>query len=401
MAMVSVSRSSGLPGVLVSRMTVAVADADTPGVVVVQSGGTTRLYEGGTTDTYTVRLTQAPTATVRVRITPTATETANGIDQATYANKIRTRVVSIATAGGSTTGVGTDTAGTSTSPPANWSTEYVVTLAAVTNADVEGTALQAFAPVARRANLVQGPLSVSAASTRPAYDLNLDNFTPVLMPGETSGHPLRPTLPTINVDEAAQVDTLVVHNEDDPSTESATVTSTRITGLGMAPDLVVAGRRFDGGITYSGLEALELWLGYGADTVTVESTHNGTTAIHGGRGNDTVVLKTVDGHTVVYGDEDDDTVKLGSGLAGTNGMSVEKIAALVAVDGGAGYDTVVVDDSGDKTGDLGVLTTLAHRDGHGLADGLDRVYRLSLGAGATKITFVIAGVGYVDVDVAG
>ena len=156
----------------------------------------------------------------------------------------------------------------------------------------------------------------------------------------------------------------MVHNEDSPALERANVTRNRITGLGMAPDMVVAGRRFDGGITYDNFEALELRLGYGRDEVTVESTHNGTTAIFAGRGDDEVWLRTVDGHTVVYGQDGDDTVRLGRALG--TGQTVDDLAALVAVDGGAGYDSVYVDDCGrHRPPTSPAHPHLADRDGHG------------------------------------
>src|SRR5205823_13679412 len=56
----------GAPGLQVDPVSPLVEDGDTPGVVIDQSGGTTRLVEGatggtyGASDTYTVRLTMNP-----------------------------------------------------------------------------------------------------------------------------------------------------------------------------------------------------------------------------------------------------------------------------------------------------------------------------------------------------
>ena len=47
---------------------------------------------------------------------------------------------------------------------------------------------------------------------------------------------------------------------------------------------------------------------------------------------------------MVYGGEDDDTVRRRDRVSGTAG-TLDKIKALLGVDGGAGYDTVFVDDS--------------------------------------------------------
>src|SRR5262249_28558520 len=66
----------GLVGLEIDRVPVLIHDGDTPGVVVVQSGGTTRLVEGatgnqaGATDTVTVRLTTDPGQTIQIRLSP-------------------------------------------------------------------------------------------------------------------------------------------------------------------------------------------------------------------------------------------------------------------------------------------------------------------------------------------
>ena len=135
------------------------------------------------------------------------------------------------------------------------------------------------------------------------------------------------------VDEAVQVDTLNVFHGNSPSNDSATLTQTRLTGLGMGGDTFIADRPFDGGITYSNLEALNIELGSGDDTLTVESTHTGTTHVSTGRGDDTIVVKTVQGHTTfVTGDGDDDvTVGNDEGL-------VDQVTALLTIDTGAGED---------------------------------------------------------------
>jgi uncharacterized repeat protein (TIGR01451 family) len=52
--------------------TVSIVDNDTPGITVVQSGGSTVVAEGGASDTYTVVLTSEPTANVTVVLSTTA-----------------------------------------------------------------------------------------------------------------------------------------------------------------------------------------------------------------------------------------------------------------------------------------------------------------------------------------
>ena len=47
------------------------------------------------------------------------------------------------------------------------------------------------------------------------------------------------------------------------------------------------------------MEAFNLELGTGSDTLTIESTHKGTTSVSGSQGSDTITLKTISGHTTV------------------------------------------------------------------------------------------------------
>jgi hypothetical protein len=257
----------------------------------------------------------------------------------------------------------------------------------------DGSDLQSFAPVARRANLVQGPLFVfGGLDPDPAYNTSLEGYLPILLPGESSSSPLPVVLPTARVDESKQVDRLIVHNEDSPADDVGTLTSNRITGLGMGPDLYVAGRLFPGGIAYAGLEALEIYLGYGDDTFTVESTHAGTTLISAGRGNDTVHVKTVAGHTVVYGGDGDDRVNVGAPTTG--GQTVDQIRALLAIDGGSGFDRVFVDDGAETQVDWATLTPTS-LTGLDMAPGTDKVWVLRPGT-ADVLTLVVAGYGYLQ-----
>ena len=80
------------------------------------------------------------------------------------------------------------------------------------------------------------------------------------------------------VDENDQVDTLNVDNSNNPANSEGTLTSSRITGLGMGGDTVVAGQAFAGGITYSNLETVNIDLGGGNNHLTVESTGDGSTS---------------------------------------------------------------------------------------------------------------------------
>ena len=52
----------------------------------------------------------------------------------------------------------------------------------------------------------------------------------------------------------------------------------------MGGDAVIGGQTIAGGISYTGLEVVNVYLGSGNNTFTVESTHAGSTTIVGGRG---------------------------------------------------------------------------------------------------------------------
>ena len=382
-------------GIDVDRVSVAIADSDTPGVVVTPSDGSTRLVEGtpGTgagsvTDTYTVRLTRAPGQTIKVYLDPQVTP--SGYFPSTTGAFVRTDRVQV-TLGGVLTEAGTGRYYVLFND-SNWMTEQVITVTAIADGIVDGNDLQAFAPVARRAGTVQGPLFVfGGEDPDPAYNTSLDGYLPLVLPGETSTSPKPPVLPTIRVIEANQVDRLVVHNEDSPAADIGTLTSSRITGLGMAPDTYVAGRLFQGGITYSDLEALEILLGYGNDTFNVLSTHAGTTLIDGGAGNDTFNVLTLSGHTLLYGRGGDDVVRVGTN-ATTGAGSLDAIRALLSVDGGDGYDAVYLDDHSETDPNWASITPTSVT-GLDMASGADSVWYLRPGT-ASVVTLVVAGVGF-------
>ncbi|MDX5398706.1 MAG: hypothetical protein LPK92_03115, partial [Actinomycetes bacterium] len=205
-----------VPGAVVERVTVLVHDGDTPGVVITPVGGDIRLVEGavagqfGHEGTYTVRLTQSPGAeTVTVLLTAiqshTLSETGTcGLPDGCYERQLEfwdgtdwvDELALVFTA-------------------ANWMTPVEVTIRAIDDLFIDGTLVQEFADAARRLHLIQGPLYVSGGDDpNPPVQLELDDYLPIVLPGESSGHPLPVTASTAGAIETAQVDTLVVHNED-------------------------------------------------------------------------------------------------------------------------------------------------------------------------------------------
>ncbi|MCU1507720.1 MAG: hypothetical protein JWP05_2689, partial [Microbacteriaceae bacterium] len=355
-----------LAGVVVAGVNALVHDGDTAGVVITPVGGDIRLVEGatgsqfGASAAYTVRLTKAPAAgeTVTVRLNAIASFTLDiggpdcGLPNGCHAPQLEfwngsAWVGQLAL----------------TFTAADWSTARTVIVRAIDDTVIDGGDVQEFADAARRVNLIQGPLYVSGGDDpNPPVRLELDDYLPIVLPGEHSGTPLAVTASTADAIESAQVDTLVVHNEDSPANDVGVLTRDTITGLGMAPDRSIAGRPVLGGIRYAQFEDLTILLGYGDDNFTVQSTHVGTTTIDAGPGDDVVTIRTIDGHTRVVGgpsnpatpllgNTDNDTFNVGT----ASGL-LDLLAALLVLDGGVGSDVANLNDFGDGNDNLGWLT---------------------------------------------
>jgi Ca2+-binding RTX toxin-like protein len=154
------------------------------------------------------------------------------------------------------------------------------------------------------------------------------------------------------VNENTQVDVLNVWNSQSPVNESMTLTASHLTGLGMGPDTVIGGQAFDGGITYFGLEAVNIHLGSGNQNVTVESTHSGETSIISGTGNDTIRVKTIGGRTFVNTGTGTDSVTVTS-----DQTTIDQITGLLTVAAAGTDDTLTIDDSADTNNNTGTLTS--------------------------------------------
>jgi hypothetical protein len=384
-----------LTGIAIDRISALVGDDDVPGVLVTETNGSTRLIEALTStdpfdllydDIYTLVLTAEPGVDVDVVVTGLPTPT---LDDTVYRENDQVLVsLDGFTWSSSITLTFTPTGG---SDP--WDAAQTVYVRAIDDDYVDGSDLQAFADSSQRLYKIQGPLTVFGGFD-PDADRSIPD--PIVLPGEafTSPEPLPD--PAYDVIEENQVDTLSVYNNDSLSDDVGVLTSTRLTGLGMGDDLFVAGRLLPGGITYADLEALNIYLGHGADTLTIESTHVGTTSVFGQDGADDFIVNTVAGHTTIDAGEDDDHFFIGT-LAPSLGAGVlDEILALLVIDGGPGTDVADVDDAGEDDDNLGTLTqtTLTGLDMVGSAD-LDRLYSLTLGAATGTFEITLDGVGTV------
>src|SRR4051794_27688298 len=122
------------------------------------------------------------------------------------------------------------------------------------------------------------------------------------------------------------------------------------------------------GITYAGLEFLNIDLGSGSDDFTILSTHNGQTTLDTRDGGDTVNVRTIAGHTILTTGAGDDLVLVGSLADAADGAlsdptgavpggDVNGIDGFLDIDAGGAADRLVVDDSGETADDIGRVTS--------------------------------------------
>ena len=284
---------------------------------------------------------------------------------------------------------------------------------------------------------IAGPLFIEGSVTGK-LDRSLQKA--VMLPGETDGALTPAGRPS---QEERNTDTLVVHNDgslgDDVGVLGhASVASGvaalggiatgdvdlreygNLSGLGMGgalaldmgssakPDL----RQFDGGITFHGVEVVDVLLGQGNDKLTITGTVKDTlTVVQGGGGDDTLVVTGgggADAPLVLFGDSSQDGSyydasaerHTGNGLAfanpGKDTIDARGASGGVTAYGGAGddtiygsaYDDVLAGGSGNDTIEAGA------GDDHVYGDGginIDLSQRLSM-AGPGLMTVVNAAV---------
>jgi hypothetical protein len=139
--------------------------------------------------------------------------------------------------------------------------------------------------------------------------------------------------------------TLNVDDSGDSSPQTATITSSSITGLAPAA------------INYSGVSTLTIGGGSGGNTFNVQSTASGTTTnLDSGTGKDAVNVQETFGPLNVNGENGTDTVILGS-LAPSLGGTLANITGPVSVANTKGTTALTVDDSGDSSPKTAVTIT--------------------------------------------
>lgn len=171
-------------GTNLGTATFTIVDNETAGISITESGGSTATSEAGATDTYTIVLTSAPTASVSVTVTPDTQSTVNGSSAPILLTF--------------TTG--------------NWSTAQTVTVAAVNDFVAEGNHT--------------GSISHSASSSDANYNgIGIVGVTASITDNETAGVTVTQSGGSTSVTEAGTTDTYTVVLTSEP-TASVSITVT-------------------------------------------------------------------------------------------------------------------------------------------------------------------------------
>ncbi len=352
-------------GIASPSLTVTVVDDNSPGVFLQQAGGSTNVIEANPsvpssiahaapyTDTYTVVLTQQPTADVTVTEMPQSTPTGgtltqdftvaanpftllfvpalldsvtiHGVNPSEYTYTLVNNVLTLTStsslassdlveityqfAGSADNLVLSSPNGTAiaeggialTFTPSDWNVPQTVTVSATDDNTINGQQVVVFPPEPRTVDQVQGPLIIDGG---PDPSVGLTAPPPLLFVGENDSTPpifVPPYNPDLLEQKPQEVDVLNVFNDDEVANVTGTLTDTTITGLGMDGNLTIAGQTFPGGITYNNIQDVNIDLGAGNDDFLVESTDGGSTTINGGAGIDQVNIETTSGLLTVNG----------------------------------------------------------------------------------------------------
>ena len=365
---------SGVPSADYAKLKVTVYDEQTPGAIVQQTGGSTIVVDGGSNDSYRVRLTAAPTANVTLTL---RTDTQTFLSAAGLASL--------------------DVSGalgyfeySYTFTTSNWNQWVVIDVSA--NPGYKGTndKVKAFETRDQNLDQIRGPLIIEGGV---GAGVDRGYAPPVLLPGETNSVSEKDN--SLVTNESGDIDSLNVFHTDNSNADVGDLSyrtqvtfdsvvraianpGLALTGFEMGTDVKVeegtallpVNKYYGGGITYNGFETVEVLLGYGNEILTVNDTADRDekaatavdpatiTAIHGGGGNDTITITNRgNGPLVVYGDTSEDGVRYNNGkaAASVNGTSFSKPgndiinASGMAVQGDAFVGVVIFGGAGNDT----------------------------------------------------
>ncbi len=316
-----------IPPAEVPELDVTVYDDETPGAIVQETAGSTIVVEGGSADTYRVRLTSMPDGDVTLTLR-TDTQTL------------------LSTSGGFAT---TDESGvlgffeyTYTFTTDNWHEWVEIEVSADPAFVGTDDTTKTFPPVDQNLDRINGPLIIEGG-IGPGEPRALAE--PVLLPNETNDVSEQIGGST---DESADIDTLNVFHSDNNDSDNGSLFYRTVDGSGRTianPGLALTGFEmgddlsaeegtpespltvhYGGGITLNGVEIVEILLGKGDETLDIADTGDRDekdpavvddpatiTAVHGGGGSDTIRISgRGNGPLVVYGDTSEDRARYGN-----------------------------------------------------------------------------------------
>jgi hypothetical protein len=113
-----------------------------------------------------------------------------------------------------------------------------------------------------------GGRNTTTLTINEAYSLNLNGNV-----NETENNLSQYAITTESlnffVNEKAAIDVIFFHGEDSPANSTGTLTSSRVYGFNMGPDITIGPKYLPGGVTFNALEVASVQLGAGTDTVNV------------------------------------------------------------------------------------------------------------------------------------
>jgi hypothetical protein len=171
---------------------------------------------------------------------------------------------------------------------------------------------------------------------------------------------------------------LTLDDRGSTASSSGTLTQNLVSALGLGPG---------GSISYSQFNALSLLLGRGSANVVIANTHAGSTTVTAQNAADTVSVRRITGRTILNAGGGDDTIRVGM-LMPQLGGTLDLIDADLTITAGLGRDSLVLDDSGDRSDNTGAITDTSI-SGLGLAvpishSGLESI-EVRLGSGNDRL----------------
>ncbi|WP_298261961.1 LEPR-XLL domain-containing protein [uncultured Litoreibacter sp.] len=331
------STSTGSFDARLAEITAELVDDETASVIITETNGSTVVGEGQT-DSYTLQLSSQPIGTVTVTLQNDGQTTLTSADARFAGNTV-------------------------TFDATNWDQPITIDVAMAAGlAPVDpANPIMTVSASPHRVDAVQGPLLLTGG----VGPENRSIVAAVILPTEFD---IPPTQPTPSTDDTGDVDRVNVFSDGTSEQTIGTLTSNNISGLGMGGSLTIDQGEdgienlvtYAGGITYQGMDIVEVMLGRGNDIFTVESTAEGTiTAIHGGGGDDHLTALDHTGPLVIYGDTSATGQRYSSSIAGVSEnafafpadgndlIDISATTTTVVVDAGGGNDMILGGAGGD------------------------------------------------------